>query len=230
MSPTTRSQTSATPLPDTQSLSSRAESNRSESISAATGTFEGPSRRPKGSRKSKAASPLPGWDTSPPVYTIDLSLPPEQRYLQVASDYKAMVSGLPMLFKELIGFTSMPFSLAKFITRIFLWRLYSKEETAEIRGIGKAVGVDMWLMVAFNVLLDCVMGCSSGGVQVREGDETKMMHYRTLDWAMDSLRKVVVQLDFVEHAGGDVIATSITYVGYVGVLTGVRYVWSAILY
>lgn len=51
---------------------------------------------------------------------------------------------------------------------------------------------------------------------------TKMLHFRTLDWGMDALRKVIVHLDFVEKLGGDVIASSITYIGYVGVLTGVR--------
>ena len=39
---------------------------------------------------------------------------------------------------------------------------------------------------------------------------------------MDPLRSVVVQLDFVEQHSGPVIASSITYAGYVGVLTGVK--------
>lgn len=49
-----------------------------------------------------------------------------------------------------------------------------------------------------------------------------MLHFRTLDWGMDPLRKIVVHLDFVERAGGEVIASSLGYFGYVGVLTGVR--------
>jgi hypothetical protein len=39
---------------------------------------------------------------------------------------------------------------------------------------------------------------------------------------MDPLRQVVVELEFVEKAGGPVIARSVTYIGFVGVLTGVR--------
>ena len=67
------------------------------------------------------------------------------------------------------------------------------------------------------------MGCTSGAVRVRDDDKnTKMLHFRTLDWGMDALRKVIIHLDFVEKPGGDVIASSITYIGYVGVLTGVR--------
>jgi hypothetical protein len=39
---------------------------------------------------------------------------------------------------------------------------------------------------------------------------------------MPSLRKVVVQLDFQTESGGPIVASSVTYAGYVGVLTGVR--------
>lgn len=51
----------------------------------------------------------------------------------------------------------------------------------------------MYLLVAFNLLLDTMMGCSSGGVRVGNADGqggTRMLHYRTLDWSMDPLREV----------------------------------------
>jgi hypothetical protein len=102
--------------------------------------------------------------------------------------------------------------------------VYDTEQTRELRGISKATGVEMYLMVAFNVLLDLFMGCTSGGVRITENGVEKMVHFRTLDWGMDVLRRVVVQLDFVEKEGGPVVARSITYVGFVGILTGVRFV------
>lgn len=49
-----------------------------------------------------------------------------------------------------------------------------------------------------------------------------MVHFRTLDWGMDPLRRVLVHLDFVVEPDGEVVASSITYAGFVGVLTGVR--------
>jgi hypothetical protein len=49
-----------------------------------------------------------------------------------------------------------------------------------------------------------------------------MVHFRTLDWGMPSLRRVLVHLDFVLEPHGEVVASSITYAGLVGVLTGVR--------
>lgn len=32
-----------------------------------------------------------------------------------------------------------------------------------------------------------------------------MLHFRTLDWGMDALRKVIVHLDFIQKPGGEVI-------------------------
>ena len=86
----------------------------------------------------------------------------------------------------------------------------------------------MYLLVSFNVILDLLMGCSSGGAAVRDEDSvsgttgTKMVHFRTLDWGMDPLRRVLVQLDYVLEPQGEVVASSINYAGFVGVLTGVR--------
>lgn len=81
----------------------------------------------------------------------------------------------------------------------------------------------MYLLVAFNVLLDLLMGCTSGGARVSDNAGLeKMLHFRTLDWSMDQLRKVVVHLDFVEKPVDAILASSVTYVGFVSVLTGVR--------
>ncbi|QSZ34729.1 hypothetical protein DSL72_007584 [Monilinia vaccinii-corymbosi] len=51
------------------------------------------------------------------------------------------------------------------------------------------------------------------------------MHFRTLDWGLDGLRDMLVVLEFVQSNSCDpkkVIGKSITYAGYVGILTGVR--------
>jgi hypothetical protein len=90
-----------------------------------------------------------------------------------------------------------------------------------------ATAIPKYLLIAFNVFLDLLMGCSSGGAAVQDTDRlspssAKMVHFRTLDWDMPSLRRVLVILDFVLEPGGEVVASSITYAGLVGVLTGVR--------
>ena len=120
----------------------------------------------------------------------------------------------------------IPTRWLRFICTILLRRVYDDEENEELKGICKATGVSMFLLVCFNVLLDLFMGCSSGAAAIRNGEDmksgSKMVHFRTLDWGMPALRRVVVQLDYVSEKDGPIIASSITYAGFVGVLTGVR--------
>ncbi|KAJ5317990.1 hypothetical protein PENANT_c004G10089 [Penicillium antarcticum] len=160
-----------------------------------------------------------------PVFRINLSLPPEERYVSLARLYKEKARAMTGIFDDVIHEISpkIPTSLVHWLAWLFLRGLYTSEETAEIRGISHETGIDLYLLVSLNVVLDLLMGCTSGGVRVGDGADTKMVHFRTLDWGMDPLRDLVVQLEFIkEEAPDKVLATSITYVGFVGILTGVR--------
>ncbi|KAK4696116.1 hypothetical protein P7C71_g1752, partial [Lecanoromycetidae sp. Uapishka_2] len=171
----------------------------------------------------KSADDLEGFE--PPRYTIDLSLPPNQRYRHVAADFIPQSATLPVLFDEIVEEIAPRVSInkARWLACLMLRRVYYKEETEELQGISEVIGIELWLLVAFNVLLDLFMGCTSGAVRVDDlRGGTKMLHFRTLDWGMPQLRKIIVQLDFVSKPDEEVIASSITYLGYTGVLTAVR--------
>jgi hypothetical protein len=176
-----------------------------------------------------------------PIYQIDLSLPPHLRYITVARDFAPKMQTLTYLFEEILeSITPNKFlrHTIETLAGIFLFRVFSKEETQELKGIAKASGVRMFLLVALNVLLDSMLGCTSGGVVVApkkgkgeavsgDGDGGRMMHFRTLDWAMDGLREVLVVLEFVRSKSEEpekVVARTVTYAGFVGVLTGLRFV------
>ncbi|KAK2601274.1 hypothetical protein N8I77_010737 [Diaporthe amygdali] len=162
-----------------------------------------------------------------PVYTIDLSRPPALRYTELVHDFRHKIPRLTDLFEEVIVGFGLPLKATRRLAKLALRRVHSKEQTEEIRGISEASGVDMYLLVCLNTLLDLFMGCTSGGARVKMGragnnKQTRMLHFRTLDWAMDPLREVVVQLNFVKEPHGNIIARSITYVGFVGTLTAIR--------
>ncbi|KAL4957344.1 beta subunit of N-acylethanolamine-hydrolyzing acid amidase-domain-containing protein [Aspergillus filifer] len=168
----------------------------------------------------------------PPTHRINLSLPPSTRYLALAREYKSQLLDITSLFDDLV-LSFLPESYLpkiKWLARRFLRRVYDNEENEEIKGIAEATGIEMYLVVALNVLLDLLMGCTSGAAlsspssHSREGEEPRMLHFRTLEWDMSPLRALLVNLEFVADDDPDssVLATSITYVGFVGVLTGVR--------
>ncbi|KAF4340775.1 n-acylsphingosine amidohydrolase [Fusarium beomiforme] len=165
-----------------------------------------------------------------PKFTIDLSQPPENRYDHIIPHFKSAVDtcDLPSLFHEVLnelGGEYIGKTLAA-ASRLVLRRVHSDEETAELAGISSAIGIPMHILVAFNVLLDLLLGCTSGGARTIDpdcpGKASQILHFRTLDWQMDRLRQIIVELDFVRTPGGPVIATTVGYLGYVGVLTGVR--------
>ncbi len=165
-----------------------------------------------------------------PKFTVNLSLSPEKRYEHIAPQFCDQItrSDLPGLFDELLYDIAGPSAgrWLVFFARRVLCRMHSREETAELRGISRATGVAMHVLVAFNVLLDVLLGCTSGGVRVADENgglsDWRIVHFRALDWGMDRLREIVVELDFVRFEGGPVVASSLTYFGYIGVLTGVR--------
>lgn len=162
-----------------------------------------------------------------PIYTIDLSCPPAQRYVELVCDFREKIPHLTELFRDVVAASGLPLKPTTRLARLLLRRLYSQEQTKEIKGISDASGIDMYLLVCLNTLLDLFMGCTSGGARVKIGSagnsrKSRMLHFRTLDWDMNPLREVVVQLNFVNEPQGPVIARSITYVGFVGALTAVR--------
>ncbi|KIW92471.1 uncharacterized protein Z519_06318 [Cladophialophora bantiana CBS 173.52] len=169
---------------------------------------------------------------APPTHVIDLSLEPEDRYKALAQTYQTELRGLTDLFNSLlsdIGLSRFYHGPINLLTRLLLRSVNSPVETAELRGIAKVTGVPMHLLVSFNVILDCLMGCTSGAVKVlgagRPKGRSQMLHFRTLDWSMDPLRSIIVQLEFVRSRSatpGQIVARSVTYVGFVGILTGVR--------
>ncbi|KAH7014872.1 beta subunit of N-acylethanolamine-hydrolyzing acid amidase-domain-containing protein [Ilyonectria destructans] len=171
-------------------------------------------------------------DLQIPKFVINLSQPPEARYAHIIPHFREQVDScdLPGLFYDLLRQLAGQ-RLGKclgVISRLALRRLFMAEESAELVGISKASGIPMHILVAFNVILDLLLGCTSGGARTLDPGNsapnlpTRMLHFRTLDWGMDQLRKIIVELDFVRSHGGPVVATTVTYLGYVGVLTGVR--------
>lgn len=100
----------------------------------------------------------------PPRYTIDLSLPPRKRYQHVVADFGPQIATLPILFDEVVKDLRVNVSVEtiRWLARLLLRRVYNKEENEELRGIQEATGIEMYLLVALNVLLDLFMGCTSG--------------------------------------------------------------------
>ncbi|KAM0275119.1 hypothetical protein ACHAQH_007523 [Verticillium albo-atrum] len=177
--------------------------------------------------------PMPLPEGPVPVYRIDVALPPERRYDEVARDFAPRMRDVTQIFDELLA-AIFKYPLlcraVKFCARALLRRLHDDEQNREAHSIAKVAGVDLYLIIALNVLLDSLMGCTAGCILTephrpkaseRNG---RLMHFRTLDWAMDPLRELLIVAEFVDSREDPdrVIARSVTYAGFVGTLTAVR--------
>lgn len=167
--------------------------------------------------RKKGLPPPPGHDT-PPTYSVNLSLPAPQRHRHIATAYRDPLKRiLPPLYRDVLS-TLPCAALLDGASHVLLRRLHSHDETEELRTYAVVTGVPMHVLVAYNIFLDLMMGCISGGVV--GGSAGTMLHFRGLDWGMDTLRPLVLALDFLR--GGETVAQTLTYAGYIGVLTGVR--------
>ncbi|KAH7374698.1 beta subunit of N-acylethanolamine-hydrolyzing acid amidase-domain-containing protein [Plectosphaerella cucumerina] len=175
--------------------------------------------------------PLP--DGPIPTYRIDVALPPEQRYVEVARDFAPRMRDVTNVFDELLlSIFRYPLlcRVARFCAKALFRRLYDDEHNREVRSISKTAGVDLYLVIALNILLDALMSCTAGCILTeprRSADGIKgsrLMHFRTLDWGMDPLRELLIVVEFVDSRQDPelVIATSVTYAGFVGTLTAAR--------
>lgn len=147
-------------------------------------------------------SPSSG-DSEPPLYSIDLDLPPESRYAEMCNDYKDEMAELAKIYDEILSTTPFP-RFFGFLARHLLKRVYSREETDEIRAISNATRIPIYRVVAYNTFLDLFSGCMSGGVQTKVGATTSMLHFRNLDWEMNPLRNMIIRVEYLVN--GKIIA------------------------
>ena len=75
----------------------------------------------------------------PPRFIIDLSLQPEQRYLEVCAAFKKEMLNLTSLFDDVVGGMVSLISITwlRRICKLCLRRIYNAEENAELKALAK---------------------------------------------------------------------------------------------
>ena len=70
-----------------------------------------------------------------PRFTIDLSLPPEQRYAEVCAAFHGDMRRLRSLFDELMGdfLPWLPSAVMRWVCWTLLWRVHDEEENRELQ-------------------------------------------------------------------------------------------------
>jgi len=185
------------------------------------------------------ADPKPDWNSVPKA-SISLDLAPADRWTALATEYKTQVANMVNQFvdhiKNFPGKKWENFLHYMEVNQDMLLDRMPNGYGDEIRGIQKATGIKMSSLLAFNLGYEIMGFCTSVTAQDASGH---MYHGRNLDFGLflgfntsagpnenfqwtntDLLRQMTVIVDFTR--GGNVLYSTVAYVGYVGLLTGVR--------
>jgi N-acylethanolamine-hydrolysing acid amidase len=99
-------------------------------------------------------------------------------------------------------------------TATSLGRVYYGEE---LKAISARSGVKLGRLVILQLMYEAASCCTS---IVVPGPDGVPRHIRTMDWGMDLLADLTIEIEFVK--GGKTLYIATTWAGYVGILTGIK--------
>lgn len=173
------------------------------------------------------ASPLPSDSPAPAKrYIVNLDLPPQQRWTEVAKDHSDNFFQLLQEIKKMVPPEAV--SLASVIGND-VGRYIPYPYGLEMVGVAEAVnvsGISVGDVVLGNVLYEVTaysraLGASDGAKMctsiVAETLNGTIYHGRNLDYSLQSLHGMTVIVDF--QKGGKTVYTGTTFAGMVGLMT-----------
>uniref|UniRef100_A0A8C8ELH9 Acid ceramidase n=1 Tax=Oncorhynchus tshawytscha TaxID=74940 RepID=A0A8C8ELH9_ONCTS len=173
-------------------------------------------------------------------YTIDLDLPPSERWKLIMTDKKSelvtLIQAIRDLANALVPSGKLIDLVDKDLPLIVNTLPYPFNE--EIKGIATASGVPLGEVVLFNIFYEVFTVCTS---LVAEDSNGNLIHGRNMDfglfmgWDMknrswlitEKLKPLVVNIDF--QRGNKTVFKSTNFAGYVGMLTGIKPVSTSLL-
>jgi len=147
------------------------------------------------------------------MYEINLDLPAEQRWKILFDDYENELDTIKPILKSLIDTYTQNYSfiikpLIK-TYKFFKMIMYEKE----LSYFAKRLNIDFDYVLLLQLIYETSSCCTSIVSQV----ENKYCMFRTMDWPMEFLKFITVDLKFTKNGKTLYYATS--WIGYIGILT-----------
>ncbi|XP_021963900.1 acid ceramidase isoform X2 [Folsomia candida] len=169
----------------------------------------------------------------PDEYLINLDLPPEYRWVQVAEEKGMLVSAM---LNNLKNYTLSLFGgeLFSYVDALMplLGRTLPPPFRDEMRGMSEISGIPFGELVLYNVFYELFTVCTS--ILAQDTANDLLFHARNLDFGLflgwdaknqtwlttEFLRPLVIKLTFTR--GNRTIFQSVNFAGYIGILTGLK--------
>lgn len=151
-----------------------------------------------------------------PRYVINLDLPPSQRWRSLVTTYKEKCLTAHHRIEKLIQ--SIP--LGQTAQTIATWLVSASDYTNsvmhrdELASIAEILEQPFEKIVLAQLVYEMCACCTSAVFSYQETNT----HFRTMDWGMDFLKDLTVELDFQKQQKTQFLAVS--WVGYIGIMTG----------
>ena len=175
-------------------------------------------------------------DVGAPVFTVDLSAPPLTRWANATDALYALRGTWETSWGPILDYvtTLCPPLLFDLLEPLLsdLDALFPYGYGDEIRGIHASIAryaasaidpkqraVTLGEIVVMNLIYDITAGCTSIVASLANGS---IVHGRNLDYPLPGLANVTADVHFIRGAGGAPLFVGTTYLGYAGLLTGMR--------
>lgn len=144
------------------------------------------------------------------TYIIDLDVDPEDRWTEISKEYSKKIKKLMKYSNQILGSVTYP---ASWLAWLFSNSMFYVDE---LKGISRDTGIDLSQLILMQLCYEVCACCTSVVID----KEDKTYHYRTMDWVMDELKNLTIEVSF-ERSGIELYRAT-CWAGYVGVLTGMR--------
>jgi len=164
---------------------------------------------------SQAASASPvGYSKPVPHETLNLDLPPIERWVEIGRKHAAGTQRVVNAIKAIAP--KVAFDLAADVLAGFD-DLLGATWADELRGVANGTGIPLGDIVLVNLYEELTNGCTSIIAQTEAG---VIIHGRNQDLSIPFLPPIVINVNVTR--GGQPLYRMITYSGYIGAPTGVR--------
>ncbi|XP_068089402.1 N-acylethanolamine-hydrolyzing acid amidase-like [Hyperolius riggenbachi] len=156
-------------------------------------------------------------DHAPPRYNLSLDEPADHRWESVLKhyDYAYLRETMDFIFDAILP--KWVHAIIRPLAEIDLALLVRDPYAGEIKGLARTLGVSIGDVMALNLCYEASAFCTSIVAQDKKGN---IYHGRNLDYNFeDVLRNLTMDVDFIKN--GKVVYTGTTFLGYVGLWTGI---------
>lgn len=153
----------------------------------------------------------------PPTFVFDLDLPPHQRWLPILQAYENQMSLLRVKINQLVE-QFLPWSWMRCLVRNCFPQIPMMYKE-ELQCISDFSNISLGYVMVMQLMYEMCAACTS--IIWRTNDPTNALSLmRTMDWDLPFLKDLTIQLDVKRN--NQTIVRVVTWVGYVGFLTGVN--------